>query len=100
LWLPWLWGRDPGVCRQILHLTLHALPPKAARELRAIVRPLDETYLARAIPTPDNVWIRNLLTVTLPHERPVLVPQAVPRSKLTQPSLNMTAPVASHGTVS
>jgi hypothetical protein len=55
---------DPVVCREALRTALHALPAKAARELRALIRPLDELYLARSIPDPDTAYIRDLLTIT------------------------------------
>lgn len=54
----------PVELRQTLHTALHALPTKAARELRALVQPLDETYLARSIPHPDSAHLRDLLTIT------------------------------------
>ncbi|GLZ41594.1 hypothetical protein [Actinokineospora sp. NBRC 105648] len=52
---------DPVVQRQALAVALHTLPTKAARELRALVLPLDETYLARATPTPEAAQLRTLL---------------------------------------
>jgi hypothetical protein len=55
---------DPVVRRQALRTALHALPSKAARELRALILPLDELYLARSTLDPDTVHIRDLLTVT------------------------------------
>jgi hypothetical protein len=55
---------DPIVRREVLHEALHALPTKAARELRALLRPLDEIYLARSIPTPETAHIRDLLAIT------------------------------------
>jgi hypothetical protein len=55
---------DPVVRRQALRTALHALPTTAARELRALIRPLDEIYLARSIPEPDTMHIRELLTIT------------------------------------
>ncbi|HET9173313.1 MAG TPA: hypothetical protein VFN97_28040 [Actinospica sp.] len=46
--------------RAVLELALHALPVRAARELRTIVAPLDELYLARSWPDPtlalDGGW--------------------------------------------
>ncbi|MCO1659820.1 hypothetical protein [Pseudonocardia humida] len=53
---------DPVVRRRALGAALHALPVAAARELRALVRPLDETFLARSLPTPRTAHIRDLLT--------------------------------------
>lgn len=55
---------DPVVQREALRMALHALPAKAARELRALIRPLDELYLARTIPGQDTAHIRDLLTIT------------------------------------
>lgn len=46
--------------RAVLELALHALPSRAARELRDLVDPLDELYLARSWPdptlSPDDGW--------------------------------------------
>jgi hypothetical protein len=46
--------------RAVLELALHALPSRAARELREFVAPLDELYLARSWPdptvSPDEGW--------------------------------------------
>lgn len=53
---------DPVVRRQALLLALCALPLGAARELRALVRPLDERYLARVDPDPDTADIHALIT--------------------------------------
>lgn len=39
--------------RDVLELALHALPRTAARELRALVEPLDELYLARSWADPS-----------------------------------------------
>jgi hypothetical protein len=55
---------DPVVRRQALRMALDALPTKAANELRALIRPLDEIYLSRSIPNPDTTHIRDLLTIT------------------------------------
>ncbi|MDX8031108.1 hypothetical protein SK803_12845 [Lentzea sp. BCCO 10_0856] len=44
-----------------LKTALSMLPAKAVRELRALVRPLDELYLARSIPSPDQAYLRGLL---------------------------------------
>ncbi len=55
--------RDPVVCRAELRTALHALPTTAARELRTLVQPLDETYLARALPDPKTAHIREMLTI-------------------------------------
>ncbi|MGW6446601.1 hypothetical protein [Lentzea sp. NPDC055074] len=52
---------DPGWSRTVLRSALHGLPAKAARELRALVRPLDELYLTRSIPSPDTAFLRELL---------------------------------------
>ena len=53
---------DPVARRTELRMALHVLPAKAARELRAIVRPLDEHYLSRTTLDPDHAHIRDLLT--------------------------------------
>ncbi|MFE0026840.1 hypothetical protein [Amycolatopsis sp. NPDC059021] len=53
---------DPVVRRETLRLALFALPVRAARELRALVEPLDEVYLSRSIPLPATAYIRALLT--------------------------------------
>lgn len=53
--------RDPVVRRELLGVALRALPTAAARELRAVVQPLDDTYLARATPTLETAHIRDLL---------------------------------------
>src|SRR5258708_5357721 len=46
--------------RAVLELALHALPPRAARELRHLVEPLDELYAARSwhdpFASPDDGW--------------------------------------------
>ncbi|WP_406638774.1 hypothetical protein [Amycolatopsis sp. WGS_07] len=52
---------DPEVARIRLGWALNGLPRKAARELRAQVRPLDERYLARSIPAPEVAHLRALL---------------------------------------
>ncbi|MFS8096241.1 hypothetical protein LFM09_03790 [Lentzea alba] len=52
---------DPADCRAALHLALMSLPAKAARELRALVRPLDELFLARSIPSPGHAYLRGLV---------------------------------------
>ena len=52
---------DPGWSRTVLRSALHVLPVKAARELRALVRPLDDLYLTRTIPGPANASVRELL---------------------------------------
>ena len=48
--------------REQLEITLHALPRKSARELRVLVRALDEKILARAVviraDSPDEPWWR------------------------------------------
>ncbi|GHH46680.1 hypothetical protein GCM10017774_49980 [Lentzea cavernae] len=53
----------PDEHRTILRLALHALPAQAARELMLLVRPLDELYLSRSYPRPDNADLRAELTV-------------------------------------
>ncbi|HEX6357615.1 hypothetical protein [Actinophytocola sp.] len=55
-------SHDPVVQRRTLLRALHALPTEAARELRALVQPLDDLYLTRSIPTPETAHIRRLLT--------------------------------------
>jgi hypothetical protein len=62
---------DPVVHRELLHMALHALPTKAARELRALIQPLDETYLRRSIPTQRTAHIRALLTIAPPRPAPL-----------------------------
>ena len=52
---------DPAVGRAVLRRALIALPARAARELRALVRPLDDLYLARSIPSPEHADLRGLL---------------------------------------
>jgi hypothetical protein len=52
---------DPAVARALLRTALIALPTRAARELRALVRPLDDLYLARSIPNPEHAHLRDLL---------------------------------------
>ncbi|GAA2805591.1 hypothetical protein GCM10010452_37950 [Crossiella cryophila] len=54
---------DPVERRKALLLALHVLPTRAARELRALIRPLDERYLSRSVPAPETSHIRYLLTV-------------------------------------
>ncbi|MGI5504966.1 hypothetical protein [Lentzea sp. CA-135723] len=49
--------------RAVLKQALHALPATAAREFFELVRPLDELYLARSVPTFDNAELRAMLTV-------------------------------------
>lgn len=39
--------------RELLELALHALPRRAARELRALIEPLDEFYLERSWQNPS-----------------------------------------------
>lgn len=43
---------DGGHGRTELKLALHALPRRSARQLRALVEPLDDTFLARTLPDP------------------------------------------------
>ncbi|HEX5497464.1 MAG TPA: hypothetical protein VFX70_23135 [Mycobacteriales bacterium] len=50
--------------REALRVALYALPPRAARELRALIQPLDERYLAHSIPDPGTAHIRDMLTIT------------------------------------
>jgi hypothetical protein len=38
--------------RAVLELALHALPPRVSRELRDMVEPLDERYIASSWPDP------------------------------------------------
>jgi hypothetical protein len=52
---------DPASRREALKLALHALPTRAARELCALVKPLDEIFLARGVPDPETEHIRMLL---------------------------------------
>ncbi|MEU6963783.1 hypothetical protein [Streptomyces chrestomyceticus] len=51
---------DSGHGRTELELVLHALPRRSARQLRALVEPLDRTFLARTLPDPhtpdDRPW--------------------------------------------
>lgn len=46
--------------RAVLELALHALPSRAARELRVLVEPLDDLFRARSWPdpaaSPDEGW--------------------------------------------
>ncbi|WP_406291653.1 hypothetical protein [Embleya sp. NBC_00896] len=49
--------------RAVLELALHALPPRAARELRGMVQPLDDLYISQTWPDPfapldDGWWAR------------------------------------------
>lgn len=50
-----------AIPRETLHRALHELPANAARELRALIRPLDEIYLARSIPEPSTDLVRSLI---------------------------------------
>ena len=50
-----------AIPRETLHRALHELPTNAARELRALIRPLDELYLARSIPEPSTDFVRSLI---------------------------------------
>ncbi|MFM9691884.1 hypothetical protein [Streptomyces europaeiscabiei] len=56
---------DPGYFRDHLEAVLHALPRKSARELRALVRALDDKILARAkviqVGSVDEPWWRDQL---------------------------------------
>lgn len=56
-------GCDPAYHRDHLETVLHTLPPRSARELRALVHRLDATILRRAsgIPccSPDAPWWRD-----------------------------------------
>jgi len=51
-------GEDLAWERVQLRTALHALPIRAARELRARVKPLDEVYLARTVPSPETDHVR------------------------------------------
>jgi len=46
--------------REVLEAAMHALPPQAARELRRLVKPLDDRYIAKTWPdpfaSPDDGW--------------------------------------------
>ncbi|WP_199444411.1 hypothetical protein [Umezawaea beigongshangensis] len=50
----------PSDERGVLELALHALPARAARELRTVLDPLDEHYRTRSHPDPhvsaDHPW--------------------------------------------
>ena len=52
----------PDADRDVLEAALHRLPPKSARELRALVGALDEKILGRAVVIPrrpsDPYWWR------------------------------------------
>ena len=53
--------------RALLERAMHALPRRAARELRRMVTPLDEAYLLKTSPQPlaapdDPWWLRRFLT--------------------------------------
>nr|BFE99735.1 hypothetical protein GCM10020241_14110 [Streptoalloteichus tenebrarius] len=54
---------DPAVLREALRDPLLALPRGAARELRALLRPLDEISLARSVPTRETTHLREILAV-------------------------------------
>ena len=54
-----------------LRAALHALPTKAARELRALVQPLDDLYLAHSLPERATAHIRALLADTPEQPLPV-----------------------------
>lgn len=55
-------GEDMGPerCRGVLEALLHALSPRAARDLRALIEPLDERFLRRTVndpfAPPDAPW--------------------------------------------
>lgn len=57
---PWQDGRENLDARADLEFALHALPRRAARELRSLVNPLDEIYLSNTSPDPyappDQPW--------------------------------------------
>jgi hypothetical protein len=55
---------DPIVQREALCTALRALPTSAAGELRALLQPLDERYLARATAGPETSHVRDLITDT------------------------------------
>ncbi|MEU0512725.1 hypothetical protein [Amycolatopsis sp. NPDC006125] len=52
---------DPVVRRKTVAAVLAALPRRAARELRCVLCPLDEPYLARAVADPETYRVRVLL---------------------------------------
>ncbi|GAA3433723.1 hypothetical protein [Kutzneria kofuensis] len=59
------WCEFPFEQREILERALCRLPPRAARELRELVRPLDEIYLANTSNDPfaargDPWWRRRI----------------------------------------
>lgn len=56
--------KDPAVLRETLGTALHALPTRASRELRALIQPLDETYLTRSTPVPNAIRLRESITGT------------------------------------
>ncbi|MFF3273901.1 hypothetical protein ACFYWU_23685 [Streptomyces chrestomyceticus] len=51
---------DGGYGRAELDIALHALPRRSARQLRALVEPVDRAFLARTLPDPhtpdDRPW--------------------------------------------
>lgn len=55
-------GEDigPERCRDVLETLVHALSPRAARDLRALIAPLDERFLRRTLndpfAPPDAPW--------------------------------------------
>ncbi|MFE5808633.1 hypothetical protein [Streptomyces sp. NPDC056491] len=55
-----------GWCRGTLESICHLLPPRARRQLRAVINPLDERFLARTLndpyAAPDDPWWRRRLT--------------------------------------
>jgi hypothetical protein len=55
---------DPTDGRITLQRALQLLPPTAARDLRRVLGPLDDTYLRRATPTPDNATLRHVIAST------------------------------------
>lgn len=59
----WHDADDPFTARCMLRTALTAMPRKAARELRTLLEPLDERYLARSLPVPEHAHIRELLLV-------------------------------------
>lgn len=56
-------GNDQVEHRDVLRMALHALPTNAARELRALVQPLDEIFLSRSVPEPGTAYLHDLLTI-------------------------------------
>ncbi|MFJ7587171.1 hypothetical protein ACIQZO_07195 [Streptomyces sp. NPDC097617] len=55
-----------GFCRGTLETVCLLLPPRARRELRAVITPLDDRFLARTLgdpyAAPDDPWWQRRLT--------------------------------------